>query len=438
MGRKSKKRVMVDMSATLIHQGHTNLLERASQFGSVVVGLTTDDEVLRRKGYEPELPFECRKEIIHAINGVDEVVPTPWLITEKVLNDYQIDLLIHGDDNANQIPKERLLLLPRTEGISSTEIRLNTLRSITQINNHKLMLTPGPAALLYESLQYLKPVFGRGDKEYIDMEEKVLEWLKKLSGQDEIVVAQGSASFAIELAVCNFVSGNVLLLSTGYYSDRIESLLPDGSRVTVCKIDDINKIEGSYDWVVCTYTETGLATIIDLAMVRKSADKFGALLMVDATGSIGLEDNHDLADVLAFSSCIGLFGLSGAAFVAHKSGLATSGTDRFYMNINTHKNRMVTGPNHAIASLFGVIDIHETIKERVRQSKSYVMSRWSEFVRSTDNQPLLCTYLEGKIYANDESIVLYSPRSDLRGSVICHLGEIHHDYIEIGKRISIV
>ena len=30
----------------------------------------------------------------------------------------------------------------------------------------------------------------------------------------------------------------------------------------------------------------------------------------DATASIGLEENHDLADLLAFSSCKGLFGLT--------------------------------------------------------------------------------------------------------------------------------
>ena len=34
--------------------------------------------------------------------------------------------------------------------------------------------------------------------------------------------------------------------------------------------------------------------------------------MLDATGSIGLERYHELADVISFSSCKGLFGLTGA------------------------------------------------------------------------------------------------------------------------------
>ena len=39
--------------------------------------------------------------------------------------------------------------------------------------------------------------------------------------------------------------------------------------------------------------------------------------MLDATASIGLEPDHNLADVIGFSSCKGLFGPL-AAFIAYK------------------------------------------------------------------------------------------------------------------------
>ena len=42
------KRIMVDMSATLIHHGHVRLLREASKLGSVIVGLTTDEEIRRK------------------------------------------------------------------------------------------------------------------------------------------------------------------------------------------------------------------------------------------------------------------------------------------------------------------------------------------------------------------------------------------------------
>ena len=41
-----RKRILVDMSATIIHHGHIRLLKKASKFGDVYVALTTDKEFL--------------------------------------------------------------------------------------------------------------------------------------------------------------------------------------------------------------------------------------------------------------------------------------------------------------------------------------------------------------------------------------------------------
>lgn len=430
------KRIMVDMSANLIHHGHIRLLKKASEFGEVIVGLTTDEEILSKKGYQVELEFAYRKEILEAVKYVDEVVATPWQITESTLDEFDIDLLVHGDDNSNDISQGRLLILPRTQGVSSSEIRDNAQRSITQKNNRKLMLTPGPAVVLYENLQYLKPLFGRGDNEYTYMSKSVTNWIKGLSGQDEVVSMQGSATLALELAAHSFVSGKILLVSTGYYSDRLEKLLPNGCELTICKYEELDIIKGNFDWVLCAYTETSIAFKVDLESVKNKANECKAKLYVDATGSIGLEDNHQLADVMAFSSCKGLFGLTGASFVAFKSDLNPKDLDTFYFNLNTQKNKMTTGPYHAIASLYGVIKKHNIFKQRVVNSKNTILEKYQEIVRES-NQPLLCTYLEGEVVPNDDSIVLYSPRSELSGSVICHFGEIHSNIVNINERITI-
>ena len=123
MGLKRKKRIMVDMSATLIHHGHIRLLKAASELGLVVVALTTDDEIRKKKGYSPVLNFSHRKEILEAIRYVDEVVPCNWMLTDDFLEVHNIDYLVHGDDNSNEIAKEKLILFPRTAGISSELIR---------------------------------------------------------------------------------------------------------------------------------------------------------------------------------------------------------------------------------------------------------------------------------------------------------------------------
>lgn len=127
------KRIMVDMSATLIHHGHVRILKKAKELGYVIVALTTDEEVKAKKGYDPELRFAERKEILEAIRYVDEVVPSPWLIEEDFLDQHKIDLLVHGHDNSNKIAEARLVVLPRTQGISSTLLRSRTLIALAQV-----------------------------------------------------------------------------------------------------------------------------------------------------------------------------------------------------------------------------------------------------------------------------------------------------------------
>lgn len=117
------KYVVVDMSATIVHHGHIRLLKHAANLGLVRVALTTDEEVERHKGYQPELLYEQRKEILESIRHVYDVVPSPWLLTDEFLSKINCRLLIHGDDNRNDIRAHELLVVPRTVGVSSSEIR---------------------------------------------------------------------------------------------------------------------------------------------------------------------------------------------------------------------------------------------------------------------------------------------------------------------------
>ena len=69
------------------------------------------------------LSFEHRKEIALAFKYVQEVVKCKWLIDEKFMNLHNIDLLVHGEDNQNPVPSEKLVIFKRTKGISSTQLR---------------------------------------------------------------------------------------------------------------------------------------------------------------------------------------------------------------------------------------------------------------------------------------------------------------------------
>ena len=120
---KSRKRILVDMSLTTVHHGHVRLLRKAYQLGDVIVALTSDEEVFKSKGFYPMLSFEQRKEIALAFKYVQEVIKCKWLIDEKFMDLHNIDLLVHGEDNQNPVPREKLVIFKRTKGISSTQLR---------------------------------------------------------------------------------------------------------------------------------------------------------------------------------------------------------------------------------------------------------------------------------------------------------------------------
>ena len=114
---------MVDMSCTLLHHGHIRLLRKAASLGKVIVALTTDDEIRLKKGYTPELSFQEREEILLAIKYVSAVIPSKCLLDDDYIRENKIDILVHGDDNSNEISACEIVIFPRTEGISSSLMR---------------------------------------------------------------------------------------------------------------------------------------------------------------------------------------------------------------------------------------------------------------------------------------------------------------------------
>jgi cytidyltransferase-like protein len=131
---RSKKKILVDMSATLLHHGHIRLLKKANKLGKVIVALTKDSEIKKYKKYKPELNFKHRKEILESIKYVQKVIPSNFYITEKLLKKYRINFLVHGNDNKNLVSKSKLIIVKKTEGISSTILRRNSCKCLKKSN----------------------------------------------------------------------------------------------------------------------------------------------------------------------------------------------------------------------------------------------------------------------------------------------------------------
>ena len=310
-------------------------------------------------------------------------------------------------------------------------------RYTKKVNRNKPLFTPGPAAISEENLNGLGPAFGRGDSKFKGIESEVENWLMKLSGKSNVLSLQGSGSLACEIAVNNFLHGEILVIKSGFYSDRLYQMISQkfsSHSIDYREYKEISKIEKNYQWVVACYVETSNAFKLDLHVLNDLALKCNSKLLIDATASIGLEKDHYLADVICFSSCKGLFGLTGAAFIAFEEKPSDKNCESFYLDFQTHYNHLITGPYHALQSLVNVIPVHEQMVNSVRKNKEVFLEKFKNYiVHAESNQPLIATLVNAKIISSDENAILYSPRKVTSGSIISHLGEVYLKHKAKGK-----
>jgi ethanolamine-phosphate cytidylyltransferase len=119
------------MVADLFHIGHLNLIRRSSEIGDyLIVGIHSDKSVESYKR-KPIIEDSQRYEIVKSCRYVDEVVEdAPLVITRDFIEQNSIDCVVHGDDISTEVKRQHKIpfqmrmvkYLPRTEGISTTEI----------------------------------------------------------------------------------------------------------------------------------------------------------------------------------------------------------------------------------------------------------------------------------------------------------------------------
>ena len=128
-GRFTKVRVWVNGTFDVLHIGHIKLLEFASQFGEVRVGIDTDERVKKLKG---ELrPINTIKDRIDFMNSIKYVNSSVDFSTEEELCDrikeWNTDIIIIGDDYKDKkvigshLVKE-IIFFEKIDGYSSTKI----------------------------------------------------------------------------------------------------------------------------------------------------------------------------------------------------------------------------------------------------------------------------------------------------------------------------
>ena len=181
------KKVYIGMTAQIMHPGLIHIINEATKYGDVIVGLLTDKAIAEHKRL-PYLTYEQRKEVVENIKGVSEVIPQEeWSYVDN-LKRIRPDYIIHGDDWKNGPLREireqvfevmneqggKVIEIPYTKGINSSsldkeiksigttpDIRLKTLRRLINAKPIVRILEAhdGLCGLIIENLEIQK-----GDK----------------------------------------------------------------------------------------------------------------------------------------------------------------------------------------------------------------------------------------------------------------------------------
>ena len=119
----------------MFHIGHLNILKRAKeQCDFLIVGVSSDELVLKEKNKKPIIPFADRVEIVSAIKYVDQVVVQPDKDKVKAWEKYRFNKMFVGSDwkgspQWNKFEEEmsplgvEIVYFPHTDGISSSILR---------------------------------------------------------------------------------------------------------------------------------------------------------------------------------------------------------------------------------------------------------------------------------------------------------------------------
>ncbi|MEZ9630691.1 adenylyltransferase/cytidyltransferase family protein [Vibrio breoganii] len=123
----------------LFHVGHIRLLKRLSALGDrLIVGISSD-EFNALKGKSSFYSYEERAEIVGACQYVNEVFPEHnWQQKRSDIERFNASIFAIGDDWEGKFDELKdlceVVYLPRTEDISTTEIK----RNLSALNEHDL------------------------------------------------------------------------------------------------------------------------------------------------------------------------------------------------------------------------------------------------------------------------------------------------------------
>lgn len=100
-----EKKVYTCFCTDIIHEGHKNIIKKATEYGRVIVGVLTDEAMIQFNQF-PTVSFEERINLVKQMEGVDQVVVQREVLYDSIIEEIKPDYVIHGDNWKNGAMRE--------------------------------------------------------------------------------------------------------------------------------------------------------------------------------------------------------------------------------------------------------------------------------------------------------------------------------------------
>lgn len=174
------------------------------------------------------------------------------------------------------------------------------------MKNCKLLMIPGPIEFDPDVMAAMAaPTTSHTAPNFVELFGQALERMRQvfLCPDGQPFILAGTGTLAMDTSAANLVEpgDRALLLVTGYFSDRFQTILERyGAQVTRVEapvggrpsLDEVERAlqGGSYKLLVVTHVDTSTAVLNDIKGLAALCKKYGALLVVDGVCSVAGEE----------------------------------------------------------------------------------------------------------------------------------------------------
>lgn len=130
------KNVYTCFCTDIIHEGHLKIIEEAEKYGDVTVGVLIDSEMVKYNRFPTKSTAE-RLAMVKEISGVKNVYVQESMMYDKVFEDLNPDVVVHGDNWERpplSIIRENLISLLKKNGGKLVEVPYTYNENVSRID----------------------------------------------------------------------------------------------------------------------------------------------------------------------------------------------------------------------------------------------------------------------------------------------------------------